>query len=832
MNLHKPAHFIRTHPGIWLITLALALVGGRLLWVNAGQPAHRREITAAFGSVRLFRGGLEMNRDGSKFTYVATGDTGHDLFLGDTATGQVRSLYKEHGGGTYGSTYFMRAWPWAPDDSAFIYTLQNRLVIQPGDPAQAASELTLDTNAVTDLAWLNPGEFAYVTAGTNLGYARKQPNGQWQSHDLLHGSAMVSLTAVDTHTLAWLQDRVICHLDLAVGLAGASNAVAQAPAPAAGLHPPTNGLILWLDAATVAQADQTPVTGVADLSPARNDAVPNVNPPTYNGPASPGALNGRGTLHFTSADAPAHATGLKTRANLDLTGKSPRSIFAVMRHTDNGVMRINLGDVTQRWGGFNLEDDKNSLYLPRYWKNWVTRIVVRAHDWNLVEVVADGTRHMAYVNGVLQSVKTNQMTTAAGPVEIGLRSAGKGGTNAVGADGDFAELLIYQHAMDDGDRQQVEHYLQDKWLGNRQLAQGSPLVWCNPQMTGLTGFSYSRVTGQFLLTKLENGRSSLWRFDPATNDPTPIAEAVNIVSPQWLGDNGCGYACSNAGTNAVVLEAPRGGQKFTLPVPGNLRWFQATPEGDKLLILGTFSNEPAEAVWQYDLATGKLRPLVPGSDHPSALAQNLEPSQTTLRLPSGRNVKCTLYAPPQLDAHKKYPLVLGYTHFGTFADGAFGRMWLPALAACGAYVVVVDRASWDGGIENWGENVGGAYQTLIQNPHIDAGRVYLFAASKETHYLSEFVTQAPSRWRGLILLNPSELPDFAGTPRLGSKPKILISAGAEEHEETRLINYQDDSLKSGVMVDTEVAAGESHMFVGNLAQLERTRAMMHFIFEE
>jgi dipeptidyl aminopeptidase/acylaminoacyl peptidase len=503
-----------------------------------------------------------------------------------------------------------------------------------------------------------------------------------------------------------------------------------------------------------------------------------------------------------------------------------------MRHTDNGVMRINLGDVTQRWGGFNLEDDKNSLYLPRYWKNWFNRIVVRAHDWNLVAVVADGTRQMAYINGVLQAVKTNQMTTAAGPVEIGLRSAGKGGTNAVGADGDFAELLIYQYAMDAGDRLQVEHYLRDKWFNNQGHSTPSSLVWCNPQMTGLTGFSYSRATGQFLLTKLENGRSSLWRFDPATNDPTPIAEAVNIVSPQWLGGNGYGYGGFNAGTNAVVLEAARGGQKSTLPVPGNLRWFQATPEGDKLLILGTFSNEPAEAIWQYDLAAGTLRPLVPGSDHPSALAQNLEPSQTTLRLPSGRNVRCTLYTPPHLDAHKKYPLVLGYTHFGTFADGAFGRMWLPALAACGAYVVVVDRASWDGGIENWGENVGGAYQTLIQNPRIDASRVYLFAASKETHYLSEFVTQAPRRWRGLILLNPSELPDFAGNPRREPKPKVLISAGAEEHEEARLSNYQDDSLKSGVVVETEVAAGESHMFVGNLAQLERTRAMMHFIFEE
>jgi len=35
-----------------------------------------------------------------------------------------------------------------------------------------------------------------------------------------------------------------------------------------------------------------------------------------------------------------------------------------------------------------------------------------------------------------------------------------------------------------------------------------------------------------------------------------------------------------------------------------------------------------------------------------------------------------------------------------------------------------------------------------------------------------------------------------------------------------------------VMVDYIIHAGEGHHVVGNAAQLERTRAIMHFMFEE
>ena len=67
---------------------------------------------------------------------------------------------------------------------------------------------------------------------------------------------------------------------------------------------------------------------------------------------------------------------------------------------------------------------------------------------------------------------------------------------------------------------------------------------------------------------------------------------------------------------------------------------------------------------------------------------------------------------------------------------------------------------------------------------------------------------------------------------LQQRPKILISAGGEEHEDSRLKKYQQDSLQSGVMVDVVISPDATHFFVGNTAQLERTMAIMHFIFEE
>ncbi len=826
LGLWRRITFLRSGAG--LAAIVVVLVGLRLLLIQIGRPAHAKQIADAFGSVKLFYGAMQFNHQGSQFTYTATSDQGYGLFLCDAATGRKQLIHEEHVLGPWHTAFAFYAWPWSPDDSVFIYALHDKLVIQPADTNKAPVELAVEYNAVSDLVWLNPTQFVYTANGTNLCCAQRQSDGQWQQQELLHGNGISSLTASDTNTVAWLQDGLICRLNLAAGAGGKSNLPAAAT-PDTNAKPPTDGLKLWLDASTLKQADQTPVPVLNDSSPSVNDAVANGTPPTYNGSESPLALNGNGTIHFTSAD---NATGLKTRTPLGITGNAPRTIFAVMRHDAAGVMRINIGDYGARFGYFGLEEEDRFVYLPRLWNRWANRVVTRLPAWNVLDVVYDGNSQSAYIDGVLRGTNNVRVDTADKQVEIGLRSASTTATNAAGADGDFAELLIYDRALDVGDRHQVEDYLKTKWVGNRLLSPKSPLVWFNPQMQGLTGFSYSKETGTFLLNKSENGKSSLWRFDPQAGQPIQIDAASSIQNAQWIGKDRCAYVEMASGHGGVVLADASIGQKTSLFEGGNVRWLLATPDGGKLLMVGIFSNEPAAGIWQYDLASRQLRPVVPYSDFPSVYAQDIAPQIKPIKLPSGRSVNCTIYSPPHFDRRKKYPLLIGYTHPGTVINGGFGRLGLPAVAECGAYVAVVNRASWDNGIEQWDEMVTGVCKGLEKNPNIDFNQVYVFAASKETHYLSECVAKSPGLWKGAILLDPGELPDFSKSPPFQQRPKILISAGGEEHEEDRLKQYQEESLKSGVMVKTVISPGESHFFVGNAGQLDRAKAMTRFIFDE
>jgi dipeptidyl aminopeptidase/acylaminoacyl peptidase len=818
--------------GVGITVTVVACVGLRLLWLQAHHPAHGREIVAAFGSANQFSGLPQMNHDGSRFIYVQNAETrASALYLCDAVTGYKQEIVLDKTGLGYWEDLFdLRAWPWSPDDSSFIYSMLDKLVICPADTNKAPVELTVGTNAVSGVVWLNPGLFAYVTWGTNLCYARKQADGRWEQHEMPTGENISSLTAAGSNTVAWLQHNFICRFELTADVAGNPFAARKVET---GLAPPTNALALWLDASTLIQADGTAVTGLTDLGRGNNDAIPNGAPPTYNGPESPGALNGKGTIHFTAADSGTNGTGLKTRANLGVAGHKPRTVFAVMRRSQKGPMRINIGDMDARFGFFGLEVDRNSFYLPRAWNKWANRIITQTRGWHILDIVYDGTSQRGYIDGLLKGTNNFQISTVNKPVEIGFRSGDSEGKNAAGADGDFAELLVYNGALDAGDQKQVEKYLTAKWFGDVALSAQSPVVWFDPQMEGLTNFSYSKETGQFLLHQNENGRDTVWRFNPAaaydSERMIKIAEAGSIQDVQWLGGRDCAYI-SHDPNKGVVLADSSGAENKRLFEPGDAGGLAVTPDGGKLLVYGAVSNEPAMSYWQYDVASSQLRMVVPYADQPSPYAKNIKTTRTWFKPPSGPGFYYNAFPPANFDRHKKYPLVIGNTVLEDPVGG--GGLLQPGIAACGAYVVYVSRYSWGNGLEQWETNVMSLYQSLKKEPFIDFQHVYVVGASAETTYLSRLTADYPGLWEGLILLNPSRLPDFSDTPGFREMPKILISAGSEEHEEDRLKKYQEDCLKSGVMVEYTIAPGEAHRFVGRTAKLERTRAMMHFIFEE
>jgi len=814
-------------PGVWIIMVVLALVGGRLSWLQAERPAHQAEITDAFGSSRLFFGAPQLNYDGSQILYVASAEKRCAIFLANTQTGKRQKLVESDTAGWEANLDF-HAGPLAPDDSAFIYYLHGRLLVRSTDAKPSSPSWSMDPNGLSDVVWLNPSEFAFLKWGT-IGCAQKMTDGQWKIRQLPHRDGISTLTTISSTTIAWLQDGLIYRLNLDKALASTNDPfVVSTLASDAAVLPPTNGLALWLDAATLSQANQTPVTNLADLSPNKNDAVPNQNPPLYNAPSNSRALLGKGTIHFNSANSITNATGLKTSRRLGLTHTMPRTVFAVLRRdAGHPMMAVSIGQTGGHGTYFGVYDHEVGLYLPGGWDWLDNNVPPSSANWNLLEVVYNGTSQAGYVNGALKKTSAFKLNTVDKEVEIGLRT----GKDAIGSDGDFAELLIYSRVLSNDERQQVEDYLSAKWLG----FQCHPLVWAAPKLTGLTGFSWSQATGQFLLRRNDHGRESVWRFNPhadGTNQLTCISDAAPLENIQWAdGENIAGLS-QRPGHRGVVLADVAGEETTRLFEHGWVINCQVTPDGSKLFVYGTVNNEPSPGIWQYDMATKQLRPAVPGSEMSSVYAKNNFPAMDELRLPSGRRVFCFIYPPLNFDPHKKYPLVIINTTYLVRENGELEQQWLRCAAACGAYVVVIHRNGWFTGLEQWGENVMGVYQSLKNDPAIDASRVFLAGTSAEAPHVSSFIEEHPGPWRGVALLNPAGLPDFSKMPLGQTRPRILIDDSSCGNSQERLKSFQQEALNHGVMVDIAIHPDEGHRIMGNDARLERTRTMMHFIFEE
>ena len=146
-----------------------------------------------------------------------------------------------------------------------------------------------------------------------------------------------------------------------------------------------------------------------------------------------------------------------------------------MRHDADRAVMVTTGDTRTNGAMFAVEADRDRFYLPGGWYA-DNQILITSTNWNLLEVTYDGAIQSGYVNGTLRGVANANLNTASKEVEIGSRSA-SGGRNAKTAEGDFAELLVYDQALDDAGRRQVEEYLGDKWFGRKSLSSHSPPVW-------------------------------------------------------------------------------------------------------------------------------------------------------------------------------------------------------------------------------------------------------------------------------------------------------------------------------------------------------------------
>jgi hypothetical protein len=868
-------------PGLWIAAIVIAMVGGRYLWIRSTVPVHLQEIAAAYGSVGLFYGLPQTDHAGNHLTFVETSDKGYAVFLADAATGHKMNVREGTLSGGSHDQCDLHVWPWSPDDRFFICSAAGQISICDPETGKSVAELNTPTY-VTDLTWLNPAAFACVEADGGLYQFERPTDGKWRRKEPAHSQDGFTLRSMggtpaasagvgaDIHNAfdpdaagGWSSGDAVAPVWLQYQFYGPAWAITQykltSSANDAKTDPRNWELLGSDDGVKWAVLDARTNQAFSSRMQTKQYDISNETPYWFYRLDIKAAAGGAGVrlarFQLWSADSSSAVSASAENApNYSAPGAFDGSVNTKWWN-DNAAP---YGWLQYQFGGGAAwavsqyaitSGDNGPRRDPKVWQfqasndgnNWIDL------DARNGETFTDRlqTKSYSFANSTPYrfyrlNIEANNGGRGEGVQlsELDLKStftdlSGSAQTISVARNplaGAFSLTALSGDTI---------AYGQGNRIWSMNLASNAPDLIVDAQASGpgniiLRSFSCSQKKGQFLLNCSQDGKDTLWQYDTAASSKLyPIKTPVPAHAAVWLnGSNQDGWV--GAGNRYLLLRSDSASDPVRLLPGANIDAFTLTSDGQRLFLFGTTSNEPSAGIWQYDLAAAKLRCVVPYADHPSSYASRRNHTSGTVHLPSGGDLNYDIFQPAHFNrrVNHKFPLVIGDTYFGNVVNGAHGRLWVPALAAGDAYVVIVNRRDWAAGIDQWGDDVMAAYRQLLDNPNIDQNRVFLFGVSAETQYLSKFVAEFPGLWTGVILLNPTGLPDFSQSPPFQPRPRMLLSAGGEEGEENRFKRFQADALKSGVLVDYIIHPGEGHHLVGNAAQLGRTTAMMRFISEE
>jgi dipeptidyl aminopeptidase/acylaminoacyl peptidase len=359
-----------------------------------------------------------------------------------------------------------------------------------------------------------------------------------------------------------------------------------------------------------------------------------------------------------------------------------------------------------------------------------------------------------------------------------------------------------------------------------------PVYSNSPKIIG--SISYSKNTDMFLVVENTNRTttSSLLTISNGGDFPLvkEIARKPSIISAQWI-NRGKGYACViNRGDNTVLTVKKGDASEDTFFTGGQVWNIFCDGEDSCVYALAAQTNEPA-GVWQYDASADTLACIVsPWGDRDVKFHYQPMLVGWVKYKQDGQihDAKFNLIPPSDFSRKKKYPLVIGTASYEwtPIAHGVYAQ----CLANCGAYVALVSYR-WDQTrsetIFAHTNNVLAVYNQLAKSPNVDTNRVYLFGFSAGTLVTSELIKDYPGGWRGIMLLNPSQLPEA----KEGMTLRVLATAGSGEGEEERFRHYQEELLKVGIPMEWHIHANAQHVVRDQGAMCERTLFMGNMIFK-
>lgn len=250
--------------------------------------------------------------------------------------------------------------------------------------------------------------------------------------------------------------------------------------------------------------------------------------------------------------------------------------------------------------------------------------------------------------------------------------------------------------------------------------------------------------------------------------------------------------------------------------PGMIEYYALS--GDRLFFTGNLPDGPP-GIWVYDTKSRVTSCLDSGLKHNFTYAKLVTPAANMATNDAGKTFNYHVWSPTRIVTGKKYPLIIGQTHY----------MWFsyPQIAAnAGYYYVAADRLSWWDGINDWDLDVKRLYEILSKTPYIDTNRVYLLGTSVESSYLANLIDKYPLLWKGTIMFSPTILPDLSKE----SMPRMLIVGGKDDGDSAMdLMKYQEASAKTGVPIRLLLQDGVQHITRSVGTERERARQFALFL---
>ncbi|MGA4644476.1 hypothetical protein [Limisphaera sp. 4302-co] len=306
-----------------------------------------------------------------------------------------------------------------------------------------------------------------------------------------------------------------------------------------------------------------------------------------------------------------------------------------------------------------------------------------------------------------------------------------------------------------------------------------------------------------------------------------LVEEESVLDGRWL-NGGEGWAYRSVRNNrprGIVRVGGVGGVTRVLEMEA-VYGICTAQEGRILFLHGSLTNEPP-GLWRYEIGSDRLTcawwPVERGVALPA-----LQPVLSG-RAPWGAGHWATfdLVPPAGYRRGKKYPLVIG---LGTYewtpiAHGVSAQ----ALARAGAYVALV-RYRWNQSrvetVYEHTNHVLAVERVMREHPSVDGGRVYLYGFSAGTLVVCRLAEMYPGRYRGLMVFNPSDLPE----PVEGLTRRVLATAGQTESMERRFRRWEEELCKVGIPFEWHEHPDGQHIIRAKASLRERAVWTLDFVF--